>query len=84
MPVFRTPHGGVLGPGGSRVGGSPDVSPKDSGGELGSNEQRQGKQTAQKSDRDARKWLHFRRDKIMEEYGYQTVPKLSVRMIQLP
>ena len=44
----------------------------------------QGKQTAQKSDRDARKWLHFRRDKIMEEYGYQTVPKLSVRMIQLP
>jgi len=35
MPVFRTPHGGVLGPGGSRVGGSPDVSLKDSGGELG-------------------------------------------------
>jgi hypothetical protein len=48
------------------------------------NEQRQGKQTAQKSDRDARKWLHCRRDKIMEEYGYQTAPMLSVRMIQFP
>jgi len=35
MPVFRTPNGGVLGPGGSRVGGSPDVPDPDSGGEFG-------------------------------------------------